>query len=85
MTAPCDTLTTTLDRLVRTGVITDFELPPGSNAVLLHVVVAAPVVTNPQNPVYDREMVERVRRRVAREIEPFRQNSDVLVSVRGLR
>ena len=44
-----------------------------------------PVVTNPHSPGYDRETVERVRRRVARELEPFRGNSDVLVSVRRLR
>ena len=85
MTAPIDTLTATLDRLVRKGVITSFEMPPGSNAILLHVIVAAPVVTNPHNPSYDRETVERFRRRVTREVEPYRAGRDVMVSVRGLQ
>ena len=85
MTAPPETLTATLARLVRKGVITDFEMPPGSNAVLLHVVVTAPVITNPHSPGYDRETVERFRRRVTREVEPYRAGRDVLVSVRGLR
>ena len=83
MTAPSDTLTATLDRLVRKGVITSFEMPPGSNAILLHVIVAAPVVTNPHNPSYDRETVERFRRRVTREVEPYRAGRDVMVSVPG--
>jgi len=83
-----ETLTTTLQRLVREGVITDFEIPPGPSPLALHVIVTAPVITNTRQPDYDREIVERVRSRVACEIEPFRgdrDDRDVLVSVRGLR
>ena len=82
-----ETLTTTLNRLVREGVITDVELPPGPSPLALHVIVTAPVITSTRRPDYDREIVERVRSRVAREIEPFRgdPDRDVLVSVRGLR
>ena len=78
-------LTATLEGLVRKGVITDFKLPPDRVLWPFHVIVTAPVVTNPNRPDYDRETVERVRRRVAREVNPFRGNRDVLVSVRGLR
>ena len=60
-------------------------MPPGSNAILLHVIVAAPVVTNPHRSSYDRETVERFRRRVTRDIDPYRAGRDVIVSVRGLR
>ena len=82
-----ETLTSTLEMLVRKGVITDFEMPPGPSPLALHVIVTAPVITNTSRPDYDREIVERVRRRVEREIEPFRgdPDRDVLVSVRGLR
>ena len=41
-----ETLTTTLQRLVREGVITDFEMPPGPSPLALHVIVTAPVITN---------------------------------------
>jgi hypothetical protein len=82
MTARPETLTATLERLVRKGVITDYELPTGSSPLAL--IVSAPVVTNPSRPDYDRETVERVRRRVTREVEPYRRGRDV-VSVRGLR
>ena len=78
------TLTGTLERLVREGVITDFELPPGSKTLALHVIVTAPVITNVHCPGYDRETVERVRRHVTHEIESFRGDGDVLVSVRGI-
>ena len=85
MTQQAATLTATLEGLVRKGVIADFKLPPDRVLSPLHVIVTAPVVTNPNRPDYDRETVERLRRRVAREVEPFRGTRDVLVSVRGLR
>jgi hypothetical protein len=78
-------LTATLEGLVRKGVITDFQLPPDRVLSPFRVIVTAPVVTNPNRPDYDRETVERVRRRVAREVKPFRGDRDVLISVRGLR
>src|SRR5829696_3498211 len=61
-----ETLTTTLQRLVREGVITDFEIPPGPSPLALHVIVTAPAITSTRRPDYDREIVERWRSRVAR-------------------
>jgi hypothetical protein len=83
MTPQGNTVEAALNRLVREGVITAFELPVVSNAVALHIIVTTPLATNNRTPGYDRELFEAVRRRVAREVESHTSGREVMVSVRS--
>jgi hypothetical protein len=72
-----------LNGLIRDGVITAFETDFGGISALgiLHITVAANLITDPRNPGYDRPKVMAVRNRVTKELEAIGA-TDVMVSVR---
>ena len=77
-----------LNGLIREGVISSFELPSLSGhwhaLGILHVAVAAQVITDPRVPGYDRAKVLAIRNRVTKELEGVGVR-DAVVSVRSAR
>jgi hypothetical protein len=72
-----------LNRLVGEGTITGFKTNLGERGASggLHVIVTAPVITDPRKPGFDRRQVAAVRRAVATELKTLADL--VTVTVRG--
>jgi hypothetical protein len=73
-----------LNGLIREGVITAFETNFDwvTSLGVMHIAVAASVVTDPRRPGYEREKAMAIRNRVTKELESVGAR-DIVVSVRS--